>query len=208
MSHRAHLFLFALFLAASSSLAAQETAPPPATDTQALLDHLERTRARFLDSIAGLSEEQWRWKPAPERWSVAECAEHITRTEAFLRGFTVEMLATAPSPELLAKARGKSATVLAMIVDRSQRFQAPEPINPAKQGDVRSRAAIERDFNFERGRTYQVVAEVGEPETHAGMHAAFAELDLAGYVYFLSGHVERHTLQIDEVKASVGFPGS
>ncbi len=40
----------------------------------------------------------------------------------------------------------------------------------------------------------------------AGEHPAFGNLDAIGWVYFLSGHTERHTLQIEEVKAAPGFP--
>jgi hypothetical protein len=31
-------------------------------------------------------------------------------------------------------------------------------------------------------------------------------MDLAAFFYFLSGHTERHTKQIEEVKASAGWP--
>ena len=194
--------------ATSETSATAATAGSAATDTAALLAHLERTRALFLASIAGLTPEQWSWKPAPERWSVAECAEHITRTEAFLRGLLVDNVQPTDDAALLAKARGKSDAVLAMIVDRTKRFQAPEPLNPASASQLRSRAEIERDYNFERGRTVQHVSTAGDPTASAASHVAFQELDLAGWVYFQSGHTERHTLQIEEVKASPGFPGA
>jgi hypothetical protein len=181
-------------------------AAPAGTDTAALLAHLERTRGLFLAAIDGLSAEQWSWKPAPDRWSVGECAEHITRTERFLREILVEKVKPTTDAELLAKANGKSDQVLGMIVDRSQRFKAPEPVNPASDAQIRSREAILRDFNFERGRTVQHVSTAGEPTAAAAVHGAFQELDLAGWIYFQSGHTERHTLQIEEVKATPGFP--
>ena len=64
-----------------------------------------------------------------------------------------------------------------------------------------------RDFNFERGRTYELAAAHADLEAYAKVHPALQKpLDLAGWLYFLSGHVERHTLQIEEVKATAGFP--
>jgi hypothetical protein len=205
--------LAALVLALAASVAVSLPArlgaadAPPSTSTAAVTAHLERTRALFLASIAGLTPEQWAWKPAPDRWSVAECAEHITRTESMLRGFVVEALAKPTAPELLAKSHGKSEQVLTMITDRSAKFQSPEAANPMQQGESRSHAEIVRDFNFERGRTFELTASRTDLESHAGMNPAFQELDVAGMVYFLSGHTERHTKQIDEVKASPGFPG-
>jgi hypothetical protein len=185
-------------------LAAEDS--PVATDTQSVLDHLARSRQLFLAAIADLTPEQWSWKAAPDRWSVAECAEHITRSESFLRELLRGATTTPNDPAVLAKSHGKSATVLRFIVDRSQKFQAPEPINPTKAGEIRSPAEITRDFNFERGRTHELLASVGDLEGFAGMNPAFQELDLAGWAYFLSGHTERHTLQIEEVKASPGWP--
>jgi hypothetical protein len=196
--------LVALLVALAAPLAAADA---PSTAPAAVTAHLDRTRALFLESIAGLTPEQWAWKPAPDRWSVGECAEHITRTESMIRGFVVEALAKPTAPELLAKSHGKSAQVLAMITDRSAKFQSPEGANPAQQGATRSSGEIVRDFNFERGRTYELTASHADLESHAGLHPGFQELDLAGWLYFLSGHTERHTMQIDEVKASPGFPG-
>src|SRR6266545_4531348 len=45
------------------------------------MSHLHATRKVFLDSVAGLSDAQWNFKPSPDRWSVAECAEHIAVSE-------------------------------------------------------------------------------------------------------------------------------
>ena len=178
-----------------------------ATDSrQQLLDHLARTRQAFLESIAGLSEAQWGWKPAPEKWSIAECAEHITRSESFIRDAIRGSMATPTAPELLAKSHGKTETVLKFITDRSGKFQAPEPLNPMKQGAARSQAAVVTDFNFERGRTTEMAASVPDLTAFALMHPGFQELDLLGWLNFLSGHTERHTLQIAEVKATAGYP--
>jgi hypothetical protein len=196
----------------ATPLAARQGAPAPAApevsaSREAVLAHLERTRGLFLDSIAGLTPEQWAWKPAPDRWSVAECAEHITRTEAFLRDLTSGVVREPGTAEELAASHGQSATILAMVTDRSQRFQAPEPLNPARQGEMRSREQIVRDFNFERGRSYELAAAHDDLEAYAKTHPALEKpLDLAGWIYFLSAHVERHTKQIEEVKATAGFP--
>lgn len=202
----------ALALLAAPRLRADATpaaAPAVSASQEAVLAHLDRTRNLFLAAIDGLSPEQWSWKPAADRWSVAECAEHITRTEAFLRDLTRGVVTAPGTAEEIAASHGMSGTILAMIVDRSQRFQAPEPLNPAQQGDLRSRAAIERDFNFERGRSYELAAAHADLEALGKVHPALQKpLDLAGWLYFLSGHVERHTLQIEEVKATAGFPQS
>ena len=45
-------------------------------DRRQLKDVLERAEA----IVADLNAEQARWKPAPDRWSVAECLDHLIAT--------------------------------------------------------------------------------------------------------------------------------
>ena len=102
-------FVALALLAAPALVAADE---PAAADPRAdLLAHMERTQKLFLDSIAGLSEAQWNWKPAPDKWSVGECAEHITRTEPMLRGLIAKMLSEPTDPAVLEKSHGKADKV-------------------------------------------------------------------------------------------------
>src|SRR5690606_13570265 len=172
---------------------------------EALLAELERTRARFLAAIDGVSAAQWTWKPAPDRWSVGECAEHITRTEVALRGLIAGTLATPSDPAVLEKSHDKSEMVLAKVIDRSFKATAPEPLNPMQAGEVRSRDAIEKDFSFERGRAHELASRA-DLLGFAAMNPVVGELDVLGWFHFLSGHVERHVLQIEEVKATAGWP--
>jgi hypothetical protein len=174
-------------------------------DVARLLDHLERSERLFLASVAGLTPEQWQFKPAPDRWSVAETAEHIARSEGFVRGAVEGFLAAETAPELLEKSHGKEETVLKFIVDRSQKFKAPEGL--ATDGQARPPKEILKDFRKERSKTEKLVhKESKELWNHAGEHPAFQELDAYGWLLFLSGHTERHTLQIREIKADPGFP--
>ena len=41
------------------------------------LQYLESTKKNVLEATKGLSEAQWNFKPAPDRWSVAQVMEHI-----------------------------------------------------------------------------------------------------------------------------------
>src|SRR5437867_8070477 len=92
----------------------------------------EGSRQVFLDATKGLSAAQWNFKPAPERWSVAECAEHIALSEGFIFGVITEKIMTAPAnPDKKAAAAGKDDKIVAMLQDRSHKATAPEPIDPA-----------------------------------------------------------------------------
>ena len=40
------------------------------------------TQKEYLDSLENLTDEQWKYKPSPFKWSVGETAEHIVLTES------------------------------------------------------------------------------------------------------------------------------
>lgn len=67
--------------------------PPADSRTLApdILDLFEQVEAIRRDAgglVAGLRPDQLAWRPAPDRWSIADCLEHLTRTaEVSFRGF-------------------------------------------------------------------------------------------------------------------------
>jgi hypothetical protein len=86
-------------LGADASMTTQERADA--------LKWLEESRTEFLAAITGLSEQQWKWKPAPDRWSVGEVAEHIVLAEAGQFANVSKALSSAPDPDWEAKTKGR-----------------------------------------------------------------------------------------------------
>jgi hypothetical protein len=185
----------------SSSLIAGEVTK---ADRDKLVDHLKKTEAAFLKSIDGVSDAQWTWKSAPDRWSVAETAEHITKAEDMLRGMVEGMMKTPAAPDLLAKTRGKEEVILKNIPDRSKKATAPEPLVP--KGSFASRAALIEAFKAARAKTLAIAGGTTDLRAYAQPGLPVGEVDAYQFVLFLSAHTERHTKQIDEVKATAGYP--
>lgn len=176
----------------------------PATDNQKIVQELQRTEAKFLASIEGLSEEQWNFKPAPERWSIAECAEHIAAAEPMVRGMIAQAIAKEAPAEMRTAGMQKDEMLLKGLVDRSQKFKAPEPLIPTNR--FGSPAEAVAAFAKERAETIKLAADAPDLRTHGDNHFLFGPLDGYGWFLFTSGHVERHTLQIEEVKTSPDYP--
>jgi hypothetical protein len=99
------------------------------------LEYLESTKKGVLDATKVLSEAQWNFKPAPDRWSVAEVLEHIAAAEDMLRGMTQEqvMKSTAVPARDAAETKKADEAVLAVVPDRSHKAQAPEPLRPTNR---------------------------------------------------------------------------
>src|SRR4026207_847142 len=91
---RISIALITAFVTASS-VCAQSTpakAAPPKMSTgesstltkeerDRAIEYLKQTEKDFLAATEGLSDAQWKFKAAPDRWSIAEASEHITVTE-------------------------------------------------------------------------------------------------------------------------------
>ncbi len=57
--------------------------------------HLSVTRGFLLESVSGLSPEQWDFKPADDIWSIAENMEHIVLVESGIHAI-IEGMSDAP----------------------------------------------------------------------------------------------------------------
>lgn len=171
-------------------------------ERQEALRHLRESRVRFLSSIDGVTEAQWSYKPAPDRWSVGECAEHIVLTEQSYFETLTRLLAAKPPAEKPAAL--SDAELSRLYTDRSQKRQAPEKLQPTGRW---SRAGLVERFNLTRDRII-AIAETTDAPLRSYTSAAAAGNKMDGYQWFLriAGHVERHTAQLEEVKTHPGYP--
>ena len=169
-------------------------------------DYLEKTRAGVLAATKGLSEAQWNFKPAPDKWSVAEVAEHIAAAEDFIRGMIQEQAMKAPARTEPADLKALDNMVIQGITDRTNKVQAPEPLKPSNR--FGSPAASLKHFEESRAQTVKFLKETKDLRGHASDSPLGQKLDAYEWVLFIAAHSERHTKQINEVKANPGFPKS
>lgn len=190
----------ALLLATGAAARAQEVSQ---AEKDRALQYLETTKKSVLEATKGLSEAQWNFKPAPDRWSVAQVMEHIAAAEDFIRDLLKEKVMVAPGGEAGRDLKKTDEAVLAMIPDRTNKVQAPEPLWPTNRfgspdGSIKhfvdSRATTE---DFLKGAT-------GLREHVAD--SPMGKLDGYEFVLLIAAHSERHTKQINEVKADPNFP--
>jgi len=167
-------------------------------------DYLKQTRAGVLASTKGLSDAQWNFKPAPDRWSVAEVTEHIAAAEDFLMGMIQEQVMKGPARTEPTDLKAIDDFVLKAIPDRSQKLQAPEPLKPTNRfGSPKDSL---KHFKESRAKTLKFLKETKDLRQHAIDSPLGKKLDAYEWVLFISAHSERHTKQINEVKADPGFP--
>jgi hypothetical protein len=172
------------------------------------IQYLKQTQQDFLSAIEGVSEAQWKFKPSPERWSIAETAEHIALAEQTIWGLVTGKIMKSPrAPEKRAEVQGKEETIMKVIPDRSKKAQAPERLQPT--GRWATRAALVKDFEAIRGQEIAYLMETKEDlRSHFEEHPFLKTMDAYQWLIFNGAHSKRHTAQILEVKADPNFPKS
>ena len=197
-------FLLALCLAVGAAAVASAPAPQlTQADKDKALEYLEKTKKEVLESVNGLSEAQWNFKPAPDRWSVAQVMEHIAAAEDFLRGFVQEKVMISPAGDPARDVKKTDDNVLAMIPDRTTKVQAPEQLVPTNRFGTPENSI--KHFVDSRATTESFLKSANGLREHVS-DSPMGKLDGYEFILLIAAHSERHTKQINEVKADPNFP--
>ena len=175
-------------------------------DKDRALAYLESTKKGVVDATKGLSDAQWNFKPAPDRWSIAEVMEHLAAAEDMLRGMDQEQVMKTPAipPRDPAELQKIDAGVMAQVPDRSHKIAAPEPLKPTNR--FGSPADAEKHFVESRAVTEEYLKTTPDLRAHATDSPMGVKLDGYEWVLLIAAHSERHTKQMLEVKADPNFP--
>jgi hypothetical protein len=175
-------------------------------DKDRALAYLESTKKGVVDATKGLSDAQWNFKPAPDRWSIAEVMEHLAAAEDMIRGMDQEQVMKTPAipPREPAELQKIDAGVMAQVPDRSHKIAAPEPLKPTNR--FGSPADAEKHFVESRAVTEEYLKTTPDLRAHATDSPMGVKLDGYEWVLLIAAHSERHTKQMLEVKADPNFP--
>ena len=174
------------------------------------LEYFAHTQASIAEAVGGLSESQYRFKPAPDRWSIAEILEHMATVEERVLGPVRERLLQSPA-DPAADPQTVDALILERVPDRSGRINAPEPIHP--KGSCPPAESLDR-----QRRNYEQLADFVRSTPDLREHAlesiplkvisngAHEKADGYQWALLCSAHDRRHLAQILEVQADPAYP--
>src|SRR5271170_6234967 len=153
--------------------------------------YLEQTRDGVVEATKGLSEAQWKFKAAPDRWSVAETLEHIALAEDYIFGITTDKVMKAPAGAPDRDYKKVDAMILAMFPDRSHKAQAPPPIVPT--GRWTPAEALDH-FLKSSARTIEYMKTTPDLREHVVTDDPLGQpMDGYEFLLFIGAHSERHT---------------
>lgn len=179
-----------------------------------VLARIQTVTQDVTQTYSSLSNAQLNWKPAPDRWSIGQCLDHITKTnQTYFPIFDSILAGTKRSTvwekiPLLPEWWGK------MLI------KALEPINTKKtktfpmwqpaQSELPS--TIVEDFAAQNQRLIDYFERLDTLELGqiiiTSPAASFVTYSLRDTVYILTNHEERHVLQAKNVMALPDFPQS
>ncbi len=166
---------------------------------------MKDTRDEAINSTKNLSEAQLNYKTAPERWSVKDCMYHIAATEKGLWGMFEGAMKGAANPEKRSEIKVTDEQFVKMILDRSQKAQAPEPFRPENIKYTSLDEAV-ADFKMNRLNHIKYMKASTEDLRNHVVQMPFGWIDCYQLYLLIGAHSNRHTQQINEVKANSGFP--
>jgi uncharacterized damage-inducible protein DinB len=165
---------------------------------------LATSRQRLLGLVEGLNAAQWTFQPGEGRWSIGQCLEHVTRVENRVVGLIGQKL-EGPAGTPKEDAHMVDAQLVAVVPNRENRREAPEPVRPL--GQWTDGGELLAQFEETRARSTRFATETtAQLRSYFVPHAAFGELDCYQWLLLLGLHSERHARQIEEIKEHPEFP--
>jgi hypothetical protein len=166
-----------------------------------MLSYLHATRKQLLDAVTGLTEAQWNFKPADNKWSIRDVVEHLTLSEEGIFNMaTAGLKQSAPPPAQ----KQKDEEWVAMITSRSRPAQAPEALRPT--GKWTTTDALVEEFRDRRDRNLAWVRETQDNLRGSYTKLGTVSRDVYQALLLIPAHIERHLAQINEVKADPKYP--
>jgi hypothetical protein len=168
-------------------------------------DHMKTTKADLHAAIKGLNEAQLDYKPAADRWSVKECVYHIAISEKNLWTMLEKSMKEPATPEKKKDLKVTDEEVIKMIESRENKVKTFPSFEPQNTGYKTLDEAM-NDFKTTRAAHIKYIKATSEDLRNHFVQMPFGLLDCYQLCLMISSHTNRHTQQLNEVKADAGFP--
>jgi hypothetical protein len=166
-----------------------------AHEREQVLALLEQSRAALLAALDGISDERARRIPAPGRWSILGCVEHLAISEDY---FFAQIAKATPAETPLINLE-REAKMLARGADRSRKMESPAEGHPS--GAFPTLAAALEHFLKSRSRSIEFVrANQEDLRARITWHPILKQANCHEMLLSMGLHVQRHVKQIEEIK--------
>jgi hypothetical protein len=181
---------------------------------QTVVDETEKTSDEATKLARWLSEEQLNWKPAPDRWSIAQCLEHLAlTTEKFDPYFTLAIERGREKWPVSSAAKYRPSRlggwlIKQLLPEAAKKVPAPKVFRPAET--VAIEGALEHFLKAQTDFLGFVQRAEGLDYNKTKLRSPVTFLmrySLADAFVITVVHGQRHLGQARRVRETQGFPG-
>lgn len=193
--------------------ASAEDPSPAVTDEEyaQIIEDLDLAQDTLVNLITGMTDEQWKFKQNPDRWSVAECVEHIVGTQHAILDGIQATLAGPRDPQWYERTKDKNEFVRQTVSTRNpggagSPFKVSYEFNP--KGDWDRGHGIAEFFKAQ-GALRAFVETMPREIKDRTMMNPFPQIgwmNLHDWLTLAPLHVIRHSKQIAEVQQDAKYP--
>lgn len=166
---------------------------------------LKDSESGVFASVKGLSDAQLKFKPAPDKWSVEECVKHIAISQHLIMGMVEAALKQPANPEKRAEIKVTDEQLIKNLEDRSTKIKTIEPMKPENTA-FKSEAEALDSFKVDRSKLIDYVNHTQDDLRDHILALPIGTYDCYQLILLIGAHTNRHTQQIEEIKADANFP--
>lgn len=168
---------------------------------------LKDTETEVFNAVKDLSEAQLKFKPAADKWSVEECVKHIAISETNLWTMVDASLKKPANSEKRSDIKMTDEQLVKGVEDRTNKIKTSDALKPE---NTPYKSVAEALASFKENRE-KLIAFVNNSKDDLRAHVSalpMGSFDAYQLILLISAHSNRHTQQINEVKADANFPKS
>jgi hypothetical protein len=170
-------------------------------------DLLKDTQAALEKSIEGLSDAQLNFKASDSTWSVDGCVKHIAVSQQILFGAVEDALKKPANPEKRANIKATDDQIVNFMENRTTKVKTMDAMKPENTTFQSTADAL----NAVTESTKKILEFVNTTQDDLRNHVVelpFGSYDAYQILLIIGSHKNRHTQQLEEVKAQPGYPKS
>lgn len=180
---------------------------------QSLLSQLEKVNQDARDLVELLNEDQLHWSYAPDRWSIAQCLDHITTTARKSQPLLEKSIADAHERRKATDGAYRQTFVGRLIInamqpDSGRRIKAPKIFRASERPDP---GVLERLIE-QHGEISELIKRAEELDvSRMKLRSPVSPLiryNLGDALTLLVVHAQRHLRQAKNVRLQTDFPNS
>jgi hypothetical protein len=198
------LVLLTLAMITCSSLA-QDSRAWSEEDRKYLLANLIRSRDELTRATRDLSKDQWSFKESPDRWSINEVVEHVSRWEMLFDARITSSLQAGKNPERMKKTKPDS-TYVNFIMEEKPHYSL-DYTKPFSYSIPMGRNTLESNLAWFLKMRNELIEYIRTTNDDLRMYFnGMGSTNIHQTCIYTFGHTDRHLRQISKVKKDPKYP--